>query len=658
MAAAAAEQAEATAAAAGDRAALDALVDASQTLQDQGYSVVLATRWPGTRNTLVEMLLAGPGGVFLVSSVPWTPIKIRDGQVEGPPDLLTRAVRTTANTMGRLEDVLGGIGLAPGEIHAIGALAPHRDADPLELRVRHEQVTVMPANAIVAHVEQLGSRLSPQLVVDVVNALAELFPDQLDQIGLDPEQHDSTPTDLLPWMTRLTPEQSLLVRRDWSGPARLRGAAGTGKTVVGLHRAAYVARHNPGRVLVVSLVRTLPKVLERRFRTLSPDTADKVDFTSVHRLALDVLNRRRVRSSVDLGAAALAFRRAWDNVGSRSPLAQVPVPATYWQEEIDHVIKGRGISSLEEYLALERVGRVYPLQAQMRRQMWTLLNAYQAELSTRGVHDLADILSSADAELAREPWDVDYSAVIVDEAQDLSPVALRLLHRLVGDKPNGLLLIADGQQGVTPGGFHVGEAGVSVTGRDAVLRTNMRSERLIGARAHEVIAGDVFDDLDGFAWHPDRELAWALEGGQEPVRVLAKTQEEHDDALLRWLQLVAGGNNNGSCDVAVLAARHGMISHYRQLLVGRGFEVVDLDGYDGSPTDAVKIGTMRRAKGLQFSHVAIPQLRLGPSGTCLTVDDTGQEDANIGYERSTRERREIFSAMSRAITSLWVGYLN
>src|SRR5690606_40592074 len=110
------------------------------------------------------------------------------------------------------------------------------------------------------------------------------------------------------------PEQAKVVRRTFNGPSRIRGAAGTGKTVVGLHRAAHLARTRPGKVLVTSYVRTLPDVLSALFVRLAPEVADRVEFLGVHPLAGRILAEREVRYTLD-GRKASAL---WKQIGRAS----------------------------------------------------------------------------------------------------------------------------------------------------------------------------------------------------------------------------------------------------------------------------------------------------------------------------------------------------
>ena len=66
------------------------------------------------------------------------------------------------------------------------------------------------------------------------------------------------------WTVFLHPEQRHWVERDYAGPARVSGSAGTGKTIVALHRAAHLARTHPdARVLLTTFSETLASMPRR-----------------------------------------------------------------------------------------------------------------------------------------------------------------------------------------------------------------------------------------------------------------------------------------------------------------------------------------------------------------------------------------------------------
>lgn len=254
------------------------------------------------------------------------------------------------------------------------------------------------------------------------------------------------------WMTFLDPDQLALVRRNWAGPARISGPAGTGKTVVGLHRAAYLAQRTNGRVLYVTFANNLPRVQSTFLKTMAPAVAGRIDFRSLHSWARDYLRSRGVPVHLHREKAETAFSLAWKHVGRNSCLTEIDPLHPYWQEEINYVIKGRGITSFEEYAVLARRRRRAGLRRPHRQAVWALYEAYEAQRIERAVHDFNDVLSLALAEAAGRTGHSAYTAVVVDEVQDLTLVGVRLLHALVGDSPNGLLLVGTANRPSTPAG--------------------------------------------------------------------------------------------------------------------------------------------------------------------------------------------------------------
>ncbi|WP_196054672.1 UvrD-helicase domain-containing protein [Nocardia aurantiaca] len=159
------------------------------------------------------------------------------------------------------------------------------------------------------------------------------------------------------WMTFLDPKQRALVSRNYNGPARIAGPAGTGKTVVALHRMARRARKTSGKLLFTTFVRNLPRCQEQAFAQLAPDALERTEFKNLHSWAREFLEGRGEHVNMDLGLADNAFNLAWSRVGSRGPLAKIEPDNRYWREEIDRLIKGRGIHDFDEYAKLDRRGR-------------------------------------------------------------------------------------------------------------------------------------------------------------------------------------------------------------------------------------------------------------------------------------------------------------
>jgi superfamily I DNA/RNA helicase len=279
--------------------------------------------------------------------------------------------------------------------------------------------------------------------------------------------------------------------------------------------------------------------------------------------------------------------------------------------------------------------------------VWDLYVAYDAELRAAKVDDFADVVRMAEQELRRKPLDPPYAAVIVDEAQDLTCVMVRMLHALVGDAPDGLTLMGDGQQSIYPGGYTLAEVGINVAGRGVVLDVNYRNTAEILAYASRVVDGDDVVDIDGGTGRGDRPVA-VPRRGPAPVHVRCHGWAERDRLLVERVREVTAEVGVGLGDVGVLCQTRQGAQAVTRALRAAGFAVVDLTDYDGAPVDAVKVGTVKRAKGLEFKHVLIAD-----------ASDDVAPGAPAPAEPAERERwelrrRELYVAMTRARDGLWV----
>ena len=628
-------------------------------------------RRPGT-NANLDLMLVGPPGVLIVDAKRWAAPHIADGSLfngEACEDDQVDGVRDQAESVA---EALAEIGLAPAAVRPMLVLASH-DWKPMELR----GVTVVGAAEVRTALARLSGRLGIDEISRVVAALNVACPPRSassarpDRV-LRPRQapgdihqdqasflsHDdiwdaaravAEQEPIEGWMIWLHPSQAQLVTSRSNGPARIRGVAGSGKTVVALHKAAYVSRQPGARVLVTTFVRNLPLVQRALFARLSPSTADQVEFASLHTWALRLLAQRGERA--DLGVpgrdAASAWSRAWAASHVGRELFAIAPDTQYWKDEVSRVIKGRGLRSLDDYLSLDRIGRRTPLRAEQRRLVWTLFEQYQTFLAEDGIHDYDDVIDAALASVRAEPVEPAYSHVIVDEAQDLSCQGMRLLHALVGDRPDGLLVVGDGQQAVYAGGYTLKEAGVSVTGRSTILTRNYRNGSEIVRAAIGVVGDDEFSDLDIESDTGARGIETERSGGtvRRFPSVDARSQRVELLADLR-IQLDHGVRAG---DIALLARTTTEAERWRRALAAAGIPATDLARYDGTSVDAVKVGTYQRAKGLEFAQVYLPNVESAvtrPHGT-VTEDSL--------RERNQIERRCLFVAMTRARDRLWLG---
>lgn len=638
-------------------------------LSAMDYHLLGDRRWPGTRRAQVDLVVVGLGGLFIVDTKAWREVSIDNDRVYRGDADVTDDLFALVDLADKVQADMAEIGLAPGEVRPLVVLAGRSGVD-----VTVNSVRILGERDVLRAIASHGSRLTPGQVDTVLARALNLF----SQLNAPAPVVASVPEPVVPaapqeplmsdeeisdallqgvlaqpveeWMSFLHPQQAKLVRRSFPGPSRVRGPAGTGKTVVGLHRAAHLARTSEGRILVTTFVRTLPAVLRELLHRLAPETVERVEFTGMHAFARRLLLERGVRVEIDPKGSDDAFKEAWKRFEGTSPLSDLGLGERYWVDEIQYVLKGRGISLFEDYADMARTGRRQRLPLTTRRVVWDLYQAYDQNLRSRGIHDYADLILLAEKELQREPMSNRYSAVIVDEAQDLSLAMIRLLHSLVGDAPDGLTLIGDGQQSIYPGGYTLSEAGVSVAGRGVVLDVNYRNTVEIVSFAQRLVDGSEYADIEGVISHGDKPSI-VSRTGPEPVISRFSGWRQMNEAMLARITEVTKEVGTGLGDVAVLCLTQRSAQLARSVLSKAGIPVMELEKYTGKTTDAVKVGTIKRAKGLEFKQVLIPDIRQNQTSMRPPA-------AESEFERWELTRRELYVAMTRARDGLWVGIAN
>ena len=646
------------------------LARALSPLAAHGYYLLPDRQWPGSKTAQVDLVLVGPSGVFIIDSKHWNETSVAAGRMFRGQDDVTDEVENIADLAYGTEAVLAQVGLAPGEVRPILAMANHRgklgtvstvevvgEDDVLTLITsRGTRLTTLQVETVLtavrAHFPPLGA---PQPVNSTVpEPVLREIPDHIEEaslISLDEIEQALIDGQLAApieeWMTFLHPDQAKLVRRSFTGPSRIRGAAGTGKTVVGLHRAAYLARYRPaGKILVTTYVRTLPAVLKTLLTRLAPDVADRVEFAGVHQFARRILVDRGIRTNVRLGEANTAFVDSWNALSRESRQRLDGAAMEYWKEEVLSVIKGRGFTTFEQYADCARAGRKRTLGLQQRRAVWDLYTAYTGRLRAQGINDFEDTILLALDSLREHPM-TDYSAVIVDEAQDLSCVMIAMLYSLVGDEPDGFNLIGDGQQSIYPGGYTLSEIGISIAGRGVVMDTNYRNTAEIVQFARSLVDGDEFADIEGSESRGDA-VQQIPRHGREPIVERFPNWATHDAVMLARVREATEAAGASAGDVAILCRSNKTAARVLGLLKGAGIPSIELEQYTGTAADAVKVGTIKRSKGLEFKKVILPYVRAGDL-VAKPVGDNGDR------EREERDRRELYVAITRARDGVWVG---
>ncbi|HJK98467.1 MAG TPA: 3'-5' exonuclease, partial [Polyangiaceae bacterium LLY-WYZ-14_1] len=517
--------------------------------------------------------------------------------------------------------------------------------------------------------ELLGAPVSPAHVEAVVDAL----------YGRPPEEAAAQPDlvvdgaedliryregGLLGFLLRLSPAQERFV--GWAvnakGPTLLKGGPGTGKSTVALRRvpvflaALRAAGVASPRLLFTTYTRALTRVSEQLLgQLLSPEDRQAVEVSTADAVAMRLYRQAtggerptflpagerrplmeacRETAVLDGNALEVASqRRTLDRLG----------PSYLW-EEVTGVIEGRGITSLDEYLAAPRPGRREPLGAMQRRAVWALRERMRALLDERGLAIWEDVRNRALAYAAAHPDALAYDAVLIDEAQDLQPVALRLLVA-VCRRPERLFLTADANQSIYGGAFRWADVheGLRFAGRTGTLRGNFRSTREIARAARQVLVhggGGLDEELDDEAFH----------GGPLPVARQVAAEADEAELLVRFIWGASRELRLATGSAAVLCPSNEAARRIAEALRGR-----DLPAQYAKPGEidltapGVKVLTLKSAKGLEFPIVALAGFLDGPFPALpKDLPEEGRAEA------ADRERRTLYVAMTRAMRALMV----
>lgn len=438
------------------------------------------------------------------------------------------------------------------------------------------------------------------------------------------------------WVAFLHPSQRGVATRSWHGAAKIAGGAGTGKTVVAMHRARHLARQGR-RVLLASFTNNACTVLERGVTLICDgDDARHITVRTVHSLARDIARRESTVTPPANGDIRVLIERYGAEAGISADLAEAE-----WQ----HVIQALGITTWEEYRDARRSGRGARLSIAERERLWdTVILPVDKELKRRNVTDWPDICQWARrlVESGRVPSPFD--AVIVDETQDLGPQELRLLAALAGDGPDCLTLVGDGGQRIYPNHIRLTDLGIDVRGRTRTLSLNYRTTEQIHRFAEALLDGGV-DDLDG--GRERRRGTHSLFTGPEPtLRGFDNAEAQHAFVAAEIIAHCARGV--AAHEIAIVAPTSILLPDVRAALMRANIPAHQLSREATPPQNMVTLATIHRAKGMEFRVVFV----VGASDDYLARHASHDPDEQVSAREQARNL--LYVAATRARDDLYI----
>lgn len=401
------------------------------------------------------------------------------------------------------------------------------------------------------------------------------------------------------WAVFLHPDQRALVERAFGGPVRISGSAGTGKTIVALHRAVHLARQSPeSRVLLTTFSTALANALRVRLSHLAgnePSVAGRIIVEGIFDLACRLYTERFGSPSI---AAEDTIRAMLADAAQKERAARFD--ANFLFNEWTDVVDAWNLQSWEEYRDVARLGRKTRIGGKQRERLWAVFTGLRTALEARGLTTWPGVFARLTADLADgDPRP--FGFVVADEAQDLGVAPLRFLAALAGGRPDGLFLAGDLGQRIFQTPFSWTALGVDVRGRSHTLRINYRTSHQIRTQADRLLPQSL-GDVDGLV--ESRRGTVSVFNGPPPVIRVVQNAEKEMETVAAWIgeRLSEGYQPH---EIGVFVRAEPQLERARNAVRLAKAECVELGEDAASAAGKVSISTMHLAKGLEFRGVAV-----------------------------------------------------
>lgn len=454
------------------------------------------------------------------------------------------------------------------------------------------------------------------------------------------ELEDILDAPLEKWRVFLHPSQRDLVQRHFNGPARVLGGAGTGKTVAAMHRARYLARNvftDPDdRLLFITFTSTLAHNLSQNLDHLCGDERERIDVVHLHKWAVNYLREHGVTVNI---ASSKELKQCWQEAIQAS--APVEFEDAFYRAEWENVVKANRITTKGAYLRVPRRGQGSRLGRLQRAAVWEVFANYRDKLQQLGKIEWNDVPALARQHLEEHGNDhLPYRAVIVDETQDLFPEELRLIRAIVPPGPNDLFLVGDAHQRIySTVPVVMSHCGIEIRGRARKLHINYRTTEKIRRWSLRVLEGITIDNLDGQA--DEHTTYTSLRQGRTPTIKHFNTLAEERAFIIEQIEQLILVDDVLPESICIVARAGRQINNYTRGLKQAGIPYLYLSRRTNEDEgEGVRLATMHRVKGLEFTHIFIVGVNEGtmPSRHVVAEDEEALKERCLLHVAATRAR--------------------
>ncbi|GAB3000782.1 3'-5' exonuclease [Psychrosphaera aestuarii] len=452
------------------------------------------------------------------------------------------------------------------------------------------------------------------------------------------------------WRVFLHSSQRRLVEKNWSGPVRVLGGAGTGKTVVAMHRAKWLAERCAStneKVLLTTYTANLAADIKNNLSKIcSAKIQRKIEVQNIDKWVLEQLRKTKYPYNI-LFNHTQDYIFFWEKAFQSVP-HDLTFPNIFYQEEWEKVIVPQQINSEDDYIKAFRTGRVTRLNRQQRTQIWPVFEVMISNLVQKGYRTFNQAMLDAVQLIEQGKMKLGYQSVIVDEGQDMGPEALTLLRSVVPKKQNDLFIVGDSHQRIYNRKAIMSHCGIDIRGRGNKLKINYRTTEQTRTFASAILNNMQVDDMDG---NLDSDTDYhSLTQGNEPTIELLESRKDEVNWLIRNIEELKN-NEVLLSDVCVVFRIKKERDYFASEVIKNGVDVEVLGRKnDERDKQGVRFATMHRIKGLEFRYVFICSMNEGimPLMNKKQIDAMGEKAYN------DCERALFHVAATRAIKKLYV----
>lgn len=452
------------------------------------------------------------------------------------------------------------------------------------------------------------------------------------------------------WRVFLHPSQRKLVEKDYNGPVRVLGGAGTGKTIVAMHRAKNLAKQiglfDSRKILFTTYTKNLAIDINENLKKIcNEETLAKIEVKNLDQWVYEFLSKNGYKNEIVYETKTNCL---WENaLASKSN--ELDLPDGFFKEEWERVIQPNSISTLTDYIKVPRAGRGTKLNRTQRKLIWEVFEEYRLLLSSKNYKEPSDAMRDARVLIADGKMNEKYSSIIIDEAQDFSTQSFMLLRDMVEESKNDMFLVGDAHQRIYGHKVILGQCGIKIVGRSKKLKLNYRTTDEIRKWAISLLKDEQIDDMDDGI---DRSSDYkSLYHGPNPQIQSFGSYEEEVGFIGNYINNLKSEDAN--CRICIVARTQKIIDSYNMYFINKNIPTIKISRStnDNITNNGIRLATMHRVKGLDFDHVIIASMnnKIVP----LVISEKSDEK-QIEEEKLLKEKSLVYVSATRAKKSLLI----